>query len=85
MAQRIEAPLAVELAGVFALENRIIEHLRRADEIDAVLSDILLAARFLPLKHDAPSTARPEQERDCSYLAAGLLAGKRDCCAHCPA
>lgn len=77
MAERIETPLAVELARVFTLENRIVEDLRRADEIDAVLSDILLAARFIPLEHDAPSTARPEQRRDRPYLAAAPQAGKR--------
>lgn len=77
MAERIETPLAMELARVFTLKNRTVEHLRRADEIDAVLSDILLAARFLPLEHDAPSIACPEQEQDRSYLAAAPQAGKQ--------
>jgi tRNA pseudouridine(55) synthase len=53
MAQRIDAPLAMELPRVLSLEHRAVEHHRCTDEIDAVLGEITLAARFLPLEHDA--------------------------------
>jgi hypothetical protein len=51
MTERIKTPLAVKLPGILALEHGIVEHDRRTDEIDAVLGDILLAARLLPLEH----------------------------------
>lgn len=51
MTERMKTPLAVELPGILALEHGIVEHDRRTDEIDAVLGDILLAARLLPLEH----------------------------------
>ncbi len=53
MAKRIDASLAVKLPRVFPFEHRIVEHHRCADEIDTVLGEITLAARFLPLEHDA--------------------------------
>jgi hypothetical protein len=51
MTERMKTPLAVELAGILAFEHGIVEHDRSTDEIDAVLGDILLAARLLPLEH----------------------------------
>jgi hypothetical protein len=51
MAERMETPFAVELPGILALEHGVVEHYGRTDEIDAVLGDILLAARLLPLEH----------------------------------
>ncbi len=80
MPEGIEAAFAMELARVFALENRIVEHLRRADEINAVLSDVLLTARFLPLEHDALIAAHSATQY---YLAAAGPAGKQRGCAHC--
>lgn len=60
MAQRIDAPFAMELPRVLALEHRAVEHHRCTDEIDAVLGEITLAARFLPLEHDALCQSPPD-------------------------
>lgn len=51
MTERMETPLAMELPGILPLEHGIVEHHGSTDEIDAVLGDILLAARLLPLEH----------------------------------
>jgi hypothetical protein len=51
MAERMETLFAVELPGILALEHGVVEHHGSTDEIDAVLGDIQLAARFLPLEH----------------------------------
>jgi hypothetical protein len=51
MTERMKTALAVELAGILALQHGVVEHHSSTDEIDAVLGDILLAARLLPLEH----------------------------------
>ena len=51
MTERMKTALAVELAGILALQHGVVEHHSSTDEIDAVLGDILLAARLLPLGH----------------------------------
>ena len=52
MAEGDETLLAMETVEVFTFEHRVIKHLRGADEVDAVLPHVLLAARFFPLEHE---------------------------------
>jgi hypothetical protein len=59
MPQRDQAGLAMEAAAVFALKDRVVEHQRRADEVDAVSRHVLLAARFFPLEHQQSYATKP--------------------------
>ena len=54
MTEGHETPFAMEAVEVFPLEHRIVEHLRGADEVDAVLPHVLLPARLFPLEHERP-------------------------------
>ncbi len=58
MSDRDEALLAMEAAGVFTLEHRIVEHQGGADEVDAVKRHILPASGFFPLEHSRPLRVR---------------------------
>jgi len=53
MAEREHALLAIHLAAVFPLENRVVEHAGRAHEIDAVFGEIPPAKLVVPLEHQA--------------------------------
>jgi hypothetical protein len=71
MPDRHEALLAVEAAGVFALEHRIVEHQGGADEVDAVKRHILPASGFFPLEHSRPLRAVAQTERYTSRTGFG--------------
>jgi hypothetical protein len=63
MAQRHDALLAMEAAGIFALENRIVEHQGGADEVDAVKRHILPSSGLFPLEHSRPLRAVAQTKR----------------------
>jgi hypothetical protein len=44
-------PLAMELAVVFSLQDRTVEHFDDTDEIDALAREIIDTPAFLPLEH----------------------------------
>jgi hypothetical protein len=48
------ALLAVEFARVLTLEDGIVEHARRADEVDAMVGQVPPAMLVLPLEHTGP-------------------------------
>ena len=59
MAERDHPLLAVEFPAVLALKHGIVEHPRRAHEIDAVIGEIPAAEFVVPLEHQdlyAPPT-----------------------------
>lgn len=51
MAERDHALLAMKLAVVFPLEDRVVEHAGRAHEIDAVIGEIPATQLVVPLEH----------------------------------
>jgi hypothetical protein len=58
MAEREHTLLAIHLAVVFALEDRVVEHARCAYEIDAVIGEIPAAKLVVPLEHKRPLRPR---------------------------
>jgi hypothetical protein len=57
MADRDASFLAMELAIVLALQNRILEHARGAHEVDPVVGEIVLPRLLVPLEHCRPFSA----------------------------